>query len=347
MGLALGLQGYNTLTRFGAEESLGALVGLSLIRELGPVLTALLVTGRAGSAIASEIGSMVATEQLDGLRMMSVDPVDFVAAPKAAAMVFVLPLLSALFIVFGLFGGWLIGVQVLGIDHGAFIGGLESAIDFSDDILGSLVKALVFGILIGLVSTYRGYTAAPNVEGVSRATTGAVVHASVGTLIFDYFITALWGSRLPTSPIRDLLVGAFVLAGIAAIAYLSVQLGARAYTGEGGLILTAAFDEVGGLSPRAPVVIGGVTVGQVRDIRLDPEQFRAIVEIDIDAQLKIPDDSAASILTQGVLGDQYIALEPGGSPDLLESGSEIAYTQSAVVLERLIGKLLQSFGGAN
>ncbi len=193
VGLALGLQGYNTLTRFGAEESLGALVGLSLIRELGPVLTALLVTGRAGSAIASEIGSMVATEQLDGLRMMSVDPVDFVAAPKAAAMVFVLPLLSALFIVFGLFGGWLIGVQVLGIDHGAFLGGLESAIDFSDDILGSLVKALVFGILIGLVSTYRGYTAAPNVEGVSRATTGAVVHASVGTLIFDYFITALWG----------------------------------------------------------------------------------------------------------------------------------------------------------
>ena len=152
---------------------------------------------------------------------------------------------------------------------------------------------------------------------------------------------------MPTSPIRDLLVGAFVLAGLAAIAYLSVQLGARAYTGEGGLILTAAFDEVGGLSPRAPVVIGGVTVGQVRDIRLDPEQFRAIVEMDIDAALEIPDDSAASILTQGVLGDQYIALEPGGSPDLLENGSEIAYTQSAVVLERLIGKVLQSFGGAN
>jgi phospholipid/cholesterol/gamma-HCH transport system permease protein len=193
VGLALGLQGYNTLTRFGAEESLGALVGLSLIRELGPVLTALLVTGRAGSAIASEIGSMVATEQLDGLRMMSVDPVDFIATPKAAAMVLTMPLLSALFIVFGLFGGWLIGVQVLGIDHGAYLGGLESAIDFSDDILGSLVKALVFGVLVGLIATFRGYTSAPNVEGVSRATTGAVVQASVGTLIIDYFITALWG----------------------------------------------------------------------------------------------------------------------------------------------------------
>jgi phospholipid/cholesterol/gamma-HCH transport system permease protein len=193
VGLALGLQGYNTLTRFGAAESLGTMVGLSLIRELGPVLTALLVTGRAGSAIASEIGSMVATEQLDGLRMMSVDPVDFVASPKAAAMLFAMPLLSALFIVFGLFGGWLIGVQLLGIDHGAFVGGLESAVDFSDDILGSLLKSFVFGALVGLISTYRGYTSAPNVEGVSRATTGAVVQASVGTLIFDYFITALWG----------------------------------------------------------------------------------------------------------------------------------------------------------
>ena len=138
-----------------------------------------------------------------------------------------------------------------------------------------------------------------------------------------------------------------MLAGVAAIAYLSVQLGARAYTGEGGLILTAAFDEVGGLSPRAPVVIGGVTVGQVRNISLDHEEFRAIVTIDIDAELEIPDDSAASILTQGVLGDQYVALEPGGSPDLLSNGSEIAYTQSAVVLERLIGKVLQSFGGGN
>ncbi len=152
---------------------------------------------------------------------------------------------------------------------------------------------------------------------------------------------------MPSSPIRDLLVGLFVIAGLLAIAYLSIQLGARAYTGDGGLILNAAFDEVGGLSPRAPVVIGGVTVGQVKAIELDAEDFRAIVVMDIDAVLEIPDDTTASILTQGVLGDQYIALEPGGSPDLLESGGEISYTQSAVVLERLIGKVLQSFGGGN
>jgi phospholipid/cholesterol/gamma-HCH transport system substrate-binding protein len=152
---------------------------------------------------------------------------------------------------------------------------------------------------------------------------------------------------MPSSPIRDLLVGLFVIAGLLAIAYLSVQLGARAYTGDGGLMLSAAFDEVGGLSPRAPVVIGGVTVGQVKAIDLDAEDFRAIVVMDIDAALEIPDDTTASILTQGVLGDQYIALEPGGSPDLLESGGEISYTQSAVVLERLIGKVLQSFGGSS
>lgn len=151
---------------------------------------------------------------------------------------------------------------------------------------------------------------------------------------------------MPSSPIRDLLVGLFVMAGIGAIAYLSVQLGARAYTGEGGLVLTAAFDEIGGLTPRAPVVIGGVTVGQVRSIRLDPEYFRAIVTLDVDADLQLPDDTAASILTQGVLGDQYVALEPGGSPDLLENEGEIAYTQSAVVLERLIGRVLQSFGSS-
>jgi phospholipid/cholesterol/gamma-HCH transport system permease protein len=193
VGMVLGLQGYNTLIRFGAEESLGAVVALSLVRELGPVLTALLVTGRAGSAITAEIGTMVATEQLDGLRMMSVDPIRFVAAPKAFALVLCMPLLSALFIVCGLLGGYLVGVGFLAIDSGSYLSGLEYAIVFGDDVLGSLVKAVVFGALVGLISTYRGYTSAPNAAGVSRATTGTVVAASVSTLIFDYFITALWG----------------------------------------------------------------------------------------------------------------------------------------------------------
>ncbi|MGH7897109.1 MAG: MlaE family lipid ABC transporter permease subunit, partial [Candidatus Binatia bacterium] len=189
----LGLQGYNTLVRFGAENSLGAVVGLSLIRELGPVLTALLTTGRAGSATAAEIGTMVATEQLDGLRMMSIDPVHLVVTPKAMAMIFVMPLLSALFIVFGLFGGYAVGVMLMGLDGGTYMSSLESAVDFRDDVLGSLLKALIFGVLVGLIATYRGYTSAPTSEGVSTATTSTVVVASVSILIFDYFITALWG----------------------------------------------------------------------------------------------------------------------------------------------------------
>lgn len=192
VGSVLGLQGYVTLERFGAEQSLGAVVGLSLVRELGPVLTALLVTGRAGSAVAAEIGAMVATEQLDGLRMMSVDPIDFVTQPKALAMMLVMPLLSALFITFGLLGGYLVGVGLLGLDGGGYVTSLENAITWDKDVSGSLLKSVVFGALVGLISTWRGYMSAPNAAGVSRATTGAVVQASVATLMFDYVITALW-----------------------------------------------------------------------------------------------------------------------------------------------------------
>ena len=141
----------------------------------------------------AEISAMVATEQLDGLRMMSIDPLDFIVAPKSLAMIIAMPLLSALFIVLGLFGGYVAGVIMLGVDGGSYLTSLESAIEFSNDVLGSLVKALVFGVLVALIATYRGYTAEPHSAGVSAATTSTVVIASVSTLIFDYFITALWG----------------------------------------------------------------------------------------------------------------------------------------------------------
>jgi phospholipid/cholesterol/gamma-HCH transport system permease protein len=192
VGMVLGLQGYNTLVRFGAEESLGAVVGLSLIRELGPVLTGLLVTGRAGSAAAAEIGAMVATQQLDGLRMMSIDPVHFVVMPKAVGLGLSMPLLSALFIVFGVFGGYVVGVLFLGLDGGTYLTSLESAVEFREDVVGSLIKAAAFGVLLGLIATYRGYTSAPTSAGVSAATTSTVVVTSVSILVFDYFITALW-----------------------------------------------------------------------------------------------------------------------------------------------------------
>ena len=148
------------------------------------------------------------------------------------------------------------------------------------------------------------------------------------------------------SPLRDLIVGLFVLAGLVAIGFLSIQLGGATYTGAGGLTLYAHFDEIGGLKPRSQVVVGGVKVGQVKAVTLD-EDFRARVELDVDASLELPDDTSASILTAGVLGDQYIGLEPGGSDDMLENGSTIELTQNAVVLERLIGRVVQSLGGGS
>jgi phospholipid/cholesterol/gamma-HCH transport system permease protein len=192
VGMVLGLNGYHTLIRYGAEENLGAIVAITLIRELGPVLTALLLAGRAGSAAAGEIGSMVATEQIDGLRMMAIDPVDFVVWPKLSAFLIATPLLSGLFIACGLCGGYLAGVGILGVDAGSYMAGIESSISFADEVAMSLVKALVFGVLVGLIATYHGYTAEPNVAGVSRATTASVVAASVSVLISDYVITALW-----------------------------------------------------------------------------------------------------------------------------------------------------------
>jgi phospholipid/cholesterol/gamma-HCH transport system permease protein len=193
VGMVLGLQGYHTLVRFGAARSLGAVVGLSLIRELGPVLTALLVTGRAGSAATAEIGAMVATEQLDGLRMLSIDPVHLVATPKALALVSIMPLLAALFIVCGIFGGYMVGVGMMGLDPGSYMASLRAAIDYPSDIACSLFKSLVFGILVALIATHRGFTSAPTSEGVSASTTATVVIASVTVLLFDFVITALWG----------------------------------------------------------------------------------------------------------------------------------------------------------
>jgi phospholipid/cholesterol/gamma-HCH transport system substrate-binding protein len=147
------------------------------------------------------------------------------------------------------------------------------------------------------------------------------------------------------SPIRDLLVGVFVLSGLVALAYLSIQLGGATYSGPGGLTLYASFDEIGGLAARSPVVIGGVKVGQVKKIELAHDgSFRARVTMDVDRGLKLPDDTQAAVLTQGVLGNQYVGLSPGGSDTMLAEGGEITYTQSAVVIERLIGKFIQNIG---
>ena len=192
VGLVLGLQLHAVLVRFGAEESLGAVVGLTLIRELGPVLTGLLVTGRAGSAMAAEIGMMTATEQIDGMRTMAVDPVHFVVVPKTIAISLAMPLLSSLFCIFSILGAWLIGVQLLGLDNGVYFSSLEDAVEFDNDVVGSLLKALLFGGLIALIATYKGFTSGRSASDVSASTTATVVTASVCILLADYVFTAFW-----------------------------------------------------------------------------------------------------------------------------------------------------------
>ncbi|MEH0019199.1 MAG: MlaE family lipid ABC transporter permease subunit [Desulfobacter sp.] len=189
-GMVLGLQGYHTLTQFGAEALLGSAVALSIIRELGPVLCALMVTGRAGSAMAAEIGIMKITDQFPALEMMAVDPVKYVISPKLLAGILSLPLLTAFFDVVGIFGGYLVGVKLLGVNEGAYFGKMVSAVTFAD-IYGGMIKSLAFGLLIAWICTFMGYVARSTTEGVSRATTQAVVFSSLSILIVDYILTSL------------------------------------------------------------------------------------------------------------------------------------------------------------
>lgn len=191
VGMVLGLQGYNTLVDFGAEESLGVVVALSLVRELGPVVSALLFAGRAGSALTAEIGLMKATEQLDGMEMMAVDPIRRVVAPRFLAGVISMPLLAAIFSAVGVLGGYFVGVGLLGVDDGAFWSQMQSKVDLQDDVLNGVVKSVVFGIVVTWIAVFEGYDTVPTSEGVSAATTRTVVHASLAVLGLDFVLTAL------------------------------------------------------------------------------------------------------------------------------------------------------------
>jgi phospholipid/cholesterol/gamma-HCH transport system permease protein len=189
-GMVLGLQGYYTLERFGSAALLGPMVALSLIKELGPVLSALMVTGRAGSAMTAEIGIMRITEQIDAIELMGVNPLRYLVVPKFLAGILALPLLTAIFDVVGIFGGYLIGVKLLGIGQGTYFGEMSNYVDL-EDILGGIYKSLCFGALIAWVCCYKGYHAGFGAKGVSKATTQAVVLSSVLILIWDYLMTSL------------------------------------------------------------------------------------------------------------------------------------------------------------
>jgi phospholipid/cholesterol/gamma-HCH transport system permease protein len=191
VGMVLGLQGYTILSDFGAEETLGVMVAASLVRELGPVVSALLFAGRAGSALTAEIGLMKATEQLSGMEMMAVDPVKRIVAPRFFAGVVSMPLLAAIFSTVGILGGHLVGVGMLGVDDGAFWSQMQATLDYRDDILNGVVKSLVFGFVITWIAVFEGYDSIPTSEGVSRATTRTVVHSAFAVLVLDFLLTAL------------------------------------------------------------------------------------------------------------------------------------------------------------
>ncbi|MBF0609876.1 MAG: ABC transporter permease [Magnetococcales bacterium] len=189
-GMVLGLQGYYTLSRFGSEALLGPAVALSIIRELGPVLTGLMVTGRAGSALTAELGIMRIREQVDALHAMGINPIKYLVAPRMEAGLLVLPLLTAIFDLVGIYGGYLVAVQLLGMSSGTYFGGIETAL-LPKDLWVGLLKAFSFGLIITWVCTYKGYTTSRGAEGVSRSTTSAVVLSSVLILVWDYFVTSV------------------------------------------------------------------------------------------------------------------------------------------------------------
>lgn len=191
VGMVLAIQGYEVLQRYGSTESLGVIVALSLVRELGPVVTALLFAGRASSAVTAEIGLMRATDQIAAMDMMAVDPMARVVAPRFIAAVISVPLLAAIFSSAGIFGAWLIGVKLIGIDDGAFWSQMQSSVDFRIDVLNGLIKSGVFGVAVGIISVFEGYFAQPTAEGVSSATTRTVVTSSLTVLMLDVVLTVM------------------------------------------------------------------------------------------------------------------------------------------------------------
>ena len=189
VGMVLALQGYDVLQRYGADESLGVLVALSLVRELGPVVAGLLFASRAGSAITAEIGLMKATEQLSAMEMMAVDPLARVVAPRFWGGVISMPLLAALFSMMRVFGAYLVGVRLIDIDPGAFWGNMKAAVDFRFDIVNGIIKSIVFGMAVSMIAVFEGFDAKPTAEGVSSATTRTVVESSLAILALDFVLT--------------------------------------------------------------------------------------------------------------------------------------------------------------
>lgn len=191
VGMVLGLQGYTTLVDFGSESALGTLVSLTLLRELGPVVTALLFAGRAGSALTAEIGLMKATEQLSAMEMMGVDPLKRVITPRLWAGILAMPVLALIFSTVGVWGGAFVAIDMLGIDDGAYWGNMQASVEFYEDVIKGVIKSVAFGIVVTWIAVYQGYDSIPTSEGIGKATTQTVVISSLAVLGLDFVLTAV------------------------------------------------------------------------------------------------------------------------------------------------------------
>ncbi|WP_319380035.1 lipid asymmetry maintenance ABC transporter permease subunit MlaE [Thiomicrorhabdus sp.] len=191
VGMVLSLQAYNVLVDFNSEEAVGTMTALSLLRELGPVVAALLFAGRAGSALTAEIGLMRSTEQVSALEMMAIDPLKFIYAPRLLSAIIALPLLTLLFTALGILGGYMVAVGWLGVDDGSFWSQMHSHVDWNEDVMNGIIKSVAFAVLIAVIALFQGNDAIPTSEGVSNATTRTVVHSSLGVLGLDFVLTAL------------------------------------------------------------------------------------------------------------------------------------------------------------
>jgi len=191
IGMVLGLQGFHTLEKFGATQQLGQLIALSVLRELGPVVTALLFAGRAGSALTAEIGLMKTTEQLASMEMIGVDPLWRIISPRFWAGVISVPVLTAIFSAVAIFGGYVVGVDWLGVDGGSFLSNMQAGVDFREDIVSGMIKSVVFGVAISWIAVFQGYDTVPTAAGISRATTRSVVYSSLTILGLDFVLTTM------------------------------------------------------------------------------------------------------------------------------------------------------------
>jgi phospholipid/cholesterol/gamma-HCH transport system permease protein len=191
IGMVLGLQGYNILIDYGSEQALGTMVALTLVRELGPVVTALLFAGRAGSALTAEIGLMKATEQLSSMEMIGVDPLRRIVAPRFWAGFYSMPVLALIFSAVGVLGGMLVGVEWLGVYEGSYWANMQNSVEFYDDVANGIIKSVVFGAAVTWIAVFQGYDCEPTSEGISRATTRTVVYGSLAVLGLDFMLTAV------------------------------------------------------------------------------------------------------------------------------------------------------------